>query len=362
MIKKAIKSMYIRYKRRKVQKTYKRILLNNISQLKINGCRKNGSKNNILKKYKINDATSDLFSNYYASILGINSEKFISVPTYFNYIEPKLNISSFAECLADKNYYNRFFPDINTPTTFLRKIRGHFYDDTYNHINLSEQSFEVFTDSAPTIIIKASIDSGSGRNIEFYNLKNDQYENAVTKKPLTISYLESFPDFIVQEFVVQHEFFRKFNPDSNNTVRVLIYRSVKDDSIHILHRLFRVGAKGSYLDHDNLGGVAIGITTGHRLNRFATDAIGNKYYEYNNIKLGEVGVVPFMDKIEEMARTIAGQSFYARLLAIDFTIDDRGNPLLIEINTQGNGTSQYQMNNGPLFGEFTDEILEFCMK
>jgi len=61
-----------------------------------------------------------------------------------------------------------------------------------------------------------------------------------------------------------------------------------------------------------------------------------------------------------MAYSIANQIYYGRLLAIDFSIDRNGNPLLLEINCFGNGTTQYQMNNGQLFKEYTTEVLDYC--
>ena len=49
-------------------------------------------------------------------------------------------------------------------------------------------------------------------------------------------------------------------------------------------------------------------------------------------------------------------------MALDFTIDNTGEPLLLEINCWGNGISQYQMNNGSVFKEYTREVLEYCSK
>lgn len=49
---------------------------------------------------------------------------------------------------------------------------------------------------------------------------------------------------------------------------------------------------------------------------------------------------------------------YFDLVSWDLAIDDAGNPLVIEINLKDQGISSHQVVNGPLFGEFTDQVLE----
>ena len=77
-------------------------------------------------------------------------------------------------------------------------------------------------------------------------------------------------DFIIQEFVEQHNFFSKFNPTCNNTIKVYVYRSIENDSVNILHCLLWVGAKGHFLDHDHWGGFGLYI---YEDNKIYKDAI-----------------------------------------------------------------------------------------
>jgi len=46
---------------------------------------------------------------------------------------------------------------------------------------------------------------------------------------------------------------------------------------------------------------------------------------------------------------------------MDFTVDQTGKPIFLEVNCRWNGVSQYQMNLGSLFEDFTDEILSYCL-
>jgi hypothetical protein len=46
-------------------------------------------------------------------------------------------------------------------------------------------------------------------------------------------------------------------------------------------------------------------------------------------------------------------------LGFDVCLDHNGDIKLLEVNNMNNEINFYQMNNGPLFGLFTDEVLRF---
>jgi hypothetical protein len=284
---------------------------------------------------------------------------FIPLTTYFIIIEPLLNQFQLLSSLTNKNAYDLHFASVRTPMTYLRKIDNSYYDTNYRHLPVSDEMLLALLGDTSSVILKPSIESGSGKSIELFTKNFDGFFSG--EKILNQKFLDAYPDFVLQENVRQHEYFRNFNPDSNNTVRILTYRSVKDDQIYILHRLLRVGKKGNFLDHDNFGGIAIGISADYNLNRFGFDTAGNKFTSFNDVSFENQTEVPFMSDLERIAKSIAKDVFYGRLLAFDLTVDDSGAPLLIEINCWRNGVSQYQMNNGSLFQEFTKEVLDHCL-
>ena len=49
-----------------------------------------------------------------------------------------------------------------------------------------------------------------------------------------------------------------------------------------------------------------------------------------------------------------------RLLALDIMVDKYDNPRLIEFNCEGYGMWVFQFSMGSAFGEYTDEIIEYC--
>lgn len=311
-----------------------------------------------ITKYPFFRKSDKKWLDVYFSIFGEENKGFIPIPAYNNFIEPAMNHYLLNRAIKEKNFYDKFLKNIQTPHTYIRKIHGSFFNVDYSFIDLDNTKLSNLIKNETALIIKPSVVSGSGKSIcKFIKKEDGNFYNGETL--LSVKYLEQYAsDFVLQKAVIQHEYFRKFNPESNNTLRVLTYRSVKDESIHLLHYLLRIGSTGSFLDHDNLGGVVVAISEDGILNDFATDINGNRHHTFNNISFtGDKGV-PFFNEIKSVAENIAGQIHYGRLLALDLTVDEDGRVLLIEINSKGNGISQYQYNSGSLFKEFTEEILQ----
>ncbi len=312
-------------------------------------------------KYSFSKSSDKKWFDYFYSVYGKADSNVIPLPVYYSIIEPSLNNRLLINTVKDKNFYDLFMPDIHTAKVFLRKINGHFYDSDYKFVELNDKKLLELLSAEAKLILKPALFSGSGRSIMKLVLKEDGYYSDQTK--ITTEFLEKFgKDFVIQKFIKQHPYFSKFNPESNNTLRILTYRSVKDDKIHTLHTMLRIGKRGSFLDHDNNGGVTILIHDDDRLNDFACDIFGNKVDVFNDIKFSEMQKVPFVEETKKMAINIASKVFYGRILAQDFTIDETGKPLLLEVNCWGNGISQYQMQNGSVFKEFTGEVLDYCVQ
>ena len=79
----------------------------------------------------------------------------------------------------------------------------------------------------------------------------------------------------------------------------------------------------------------------------------------NNVIFAKVGEIPKVSEMRQIATYYAKKNFYSRLMGLDFCVDNKGKVILIEINNQF-GAISFQMNSGPLFGEYTDEIIEYC--
>ena len=147
-----------------------------------------------------------------------------------------------------------------------------------------------------------------------------------------------------------------------NTVRVFTYRSVLSEDIVPLQSVLRMGKKGAVVDNQASGGISRGIDNTGKLNAFAIDKYGSIYKDYNSVIFKETDRVPQFSEIIEWAVEVAKMNHYTRVLALDFCVDKNGAVKLLEINNSNNEINFHQMNNGPLFGEYTEEITAYCAR
>lgn len=301
----------------------------------------------------------------YTLISGNCDIDYVPEDLYYSIIEPILNDYTTAKCYSDKNYYDKYYSDLDIfPKTLLRNINGTFYTKDYEFIS-SIDPIENYLDNLSKIILKPSLISGGGRNVEvFYRKEDGAYFNSKGEK-LTKNYLDAKyqRDYLFQEFIESHSYFKQFNPTSLNTVRVLTYRSIKTNDVMASNCGLRMGKKGAEVDNVSLGGVFCFIDESARLSPFALDVFGNRCFSLPSdpdMKFCDVEKVPYIDKVKELAVEIARRNTYHRMLGLDFCIDENKDVRLIEINNWGNDINIFQMHGKPLYREYTDEVLEYC--
>lgn len=289
--------------------------------------------------------------------------RYVPENIYFNLIENKLNNRKLALAFADKNFYDLFYNEKNLfPETILRNIDGTFYDKEYKIISdLNEENLSNLLRTYEKFLIKPSVDSGGGKKVQLFNKINGNFVNTESKK-ISLDYLNhTFVDnYIVQNYIDQHDYFKQFNLNSVNTIRIFTYRSVSTDEIFPLHAILRIGKKGNYLDDQNVGGVACRINEDSTLNDYATNYWGEKFFEFNGIVFSKTAKVPYVDKMKQTAAKLAEKNIHSRVLGFDFAVNSDNQIKLIEINHLWTGINFFQMNSTPLFGKFTDEVISFC--
>ena len=167
--------------------------------------------------------------------------------------------------------------------------------------------------------------------------------------------------FLIQKYIEQHNYFKQFNNSSVNTVRVMTYRSVRNEEIMILSSVLRIGKPGSIVDNQASGGISCGINKKGELNDYIVDKYGNKkeITEILNDFKNNIKVYKY-NEIIKVAKKIAQKNLYHRILGLDFCVGINDKIYLLEINNKNIEINFLQMNNGPLFREYTDEVIEFC--
>ena len=145
-----------------------------------------------------------------------------------------------------------------------------------------------------------------------------------------------------------------------NTCRIFTYRHVGTRDYVYLGAVVRFGGKGSFRDNASSGGGFCKVDeNGH---------IGDSIYHYKNFNKGSLRedkgidnlVIPKFKEMIECCFTLHQGLPYNDLIGWDMTLDENGEIVLVEYNYAADA-ELIQISSGPLFGDYTDEIMERIM-
>ncbi len=289
------------------------------------------------------------FAALYEKYNGINSDKYISTSLYYYYINPLLMNMNMVMAYIDKNNYERLFHDVNMPETIVHNIDGKYYKRLEDDPLLETAVINLLKDKEE-FLIKPAIESGCGRSVSL--IKGKRTENQL-KELLT----EYNSDFIIQDVVKQHQDLSRLNATSVNTCRVYTYLTVKSREYVVLGAAVRFGGNGAIKDNASAGG---GFCKVH-----ADGSIDDRIYQFRLLRARSLKVekgienlkFPSFDKVIDLCLSLHRRLPYMDLVGWDIAVDEHGSPLLIEIN-QYPDCEFIQICNGPMFGEYTDDLLE----
>ena len=130
---------------------------------------------------------------------------------------------------------------------------------------------------------------------------------------------------------------------------------------------FRMGTGSTFLDNVSNGGLSIGLKIDSSneaiLREYGLDQWNNFFDAHPDTKVKfKDNKIPSFSIINDSVKRLANLIPYQRLIGWDFSINEGGEPVLIELNN-GSGVWGLQATNGrPLFGDFTSEIKEYIVK
>lgn len=268
--------------------------------------------------------------------------------------------------------YGKILPKQIQPKCLLRKMRADYLDENYQLLKVDEKTIkELISENERVIslsrfIVKPTVDSMGGVGVRLFNYDKNK-KNWLSNDGLIFNYelLEKTykKDFIIQECVNTSDFVKQFNPDSFSTFRVITYRSVVDDKVHILGAYMRVGPKGSFKDNVHCGGYAIPIDEEGKMYHYGIDENRKRYTVINEIDLSQGHyIVPHFTDIKQTVYDVASKMTNHRLISFDVILDNNDNPKIIEFNLRSQTITTIQATMYPFFKEFTEEVLEYSKK
>lgn len=282
-----------------------------------------------------------------SSLSGNADARIIPEDIFVSDVEPGLLTDESCHFLSHKSFYNRWFPGGVFPKDYVHCVDGQYLGAELNPINYEEFRQIVLKLPYP-VVMKPNRDSFGGKNVFFVKDSHRLYELS-----------EQSRDFVVQEQIVQHDFFSKYNPVGLNTIRVYVYKSVRDNRHHVINMALRMG-KGGSLDNETSGGIHTLIHTDGRMNNYAVDKFAQKYDKHPDTRYAFDEQIPAVDELKKLAEKIASQVYFTRIVGLDLCYDTDGNWKVIEVNTKGHTIRFSQYGGQPFFGEFTDEVISHC--
>lgn len=274
---------------------------------------------------------------------------YVPEPYFQPYIMRSLNPTADHEALQNKCLADLLFHGLHTPRIIARRPGiGNTLDGAFNPL-AEEDLIRLLAERSEPFIIKPAKDSNSGHGVQLIQ----PGMSASDVRHL----LSGYPDnFVIQEVVRQSRFTAGFNPTSLNTFRVMTLYINNRQSV--LTTMIRMGGKGKVVDNFCNGGLFAGVDPDGRMTGSGITIDNEILKSYNGIDLaGER--VPNFDKVKEMALEAHRRIPMCGLVAWDIALDINDLPCLIEANLWWPVLSYVEVCNGPIFGDRTDEVIDF---
>ncbi len=309
------------------------------------------------KQYGIRFKNYDWFQWYYG-FTGIKSPKFIPKQIHVKTILPYYNERGgiqFSRAVSDKNLFYDILPELNFPELILKSIDGAFFDGSDQYICGSDRLLDLLTSEQGERIVKRSIDTGLGKSVKKYSIMDEKDAQRL---------LDDWKDesnYIVQKAIKQHPFFARFNESSVNVLR--INSICINGKVEIHTPILRFGYPGWVTDVTFIDGLedvrVIGITEDGCLMDDVVSLQGKRWKLGEVVKDPENRKIPCWNEIVALIKENAPKLKHIGRIGWDVTVSEDGKPVVIEYNINYPGSFLSQIAAGPLFGEYTDTVLEF---
>lgn len=297
-----------------------------------------------------------IWHDYYSSVNGIRDVRYVPENFFYAYIEPFYNRKDFAPCCDDKCYYSERFPasalpaGASRPKTILRNISGMFFTEDFQILRPAEAAARL-SSCRDGYVVKESITGSGGNRIVFVGAGEQRSEDEI------FSIFQRYKkDFVVESLIQQCDELAAFNPSSVNTIRLITF--MDNAGVHILSGCLRIGSENAKTDNFSTGGIACGILEDGTLKDYAFDGKYHKYSVHPNGRPFAGRRIPNYEAVKGLACALHRRFGHFRIISWDIAVSPSYAPVLIEFNLTPQSIDLHQINNGPLFGPLTEQVLK----
>lgn len=299
---------------------------------------------------KLGKAYIDTF-NFYKYYNGKFSIEFI--PDYqYACIELSMNHRRYEGFPQHKSNLRYFIDAKHRPRTLAYSIDGIVYDGENKKI-CEDEVVKIIADENKSVFKYANY-TGGGKDVHI--IESESYNERVN---VIRSLLKSTNrDWLAQSVIKQLPEMAKLGYGSINTIRVLsLYLG---DEVHILSTFVRIGGENSFVDNLHSGhGILVGVKSDGSFHSWGIDGNYTKVLKSPSGTLLSSFRIPNYEKIIDFVKKTHQNFQQCHLIGWDITIDENGEIIVIEVNLDSAEISAHQIFNGPILGNYYQEVLKY---
>jgi len=255
---------------------------------------------------------------------------------------PGLNPRERTAILGDKNHFDRLDGVPSPPATVGRLMNGRLLDLHYRAATAAELTRYLLPETA--LVVKPTRVTGGGKGVAF--VEAQKLAEALADRT----------DAIIQLPVAQHRDLAVLNMSSLNTLRIVTWRKLDGEVVH-LGSLLNVGRAGARVDKSSAGGLFCGIDAERGVlqpDAFTADYRAVQAHPDNGL-LFAGRKVPSFATARDAFVAAHRQLPWIDIASWDAAIDSAGLPVTIGVDAAA-GIFGLQLGAGPVFEPVLDDI------
>lgn len=301
---------------------------------------------------------SHIWHRHFSAFTGRFDVKYFPEILYIPKFEHYMNLNkAYNDAFSDKNVLPVFAEKcgVKMPETVMQRVCG-LYRDADGVCIAPKSAFDILSD-AGEVFIKPTVDSSSGRGCFVANFSEGI--DTVSEKSIEEVFASIGDNVIVQRRVKCHESLKNLYSGSVNTFRVMTYRW--KGALYTVPAILRIGQGGAVVDNAHAGGMFIAVDKNGRLHETAFTEFKKEFKSHPDTKtVFKDYTIELFPKVLEAARKMHDMMPQIGVANWDFTIDESGEPVLIEVNINSGSIWLFEMAHGVgAFEERTEEVLQW---
>ena len=281
--------------------------------------------------------------------------RYLSHHIYLPIVARLLNDYKYTKIFDDKGLLGYLTSTkLKFPHCYVRHIESDYYSDDMQQMSLKD-AIEVCS-CQDELFIKPSKETSGGNGAERLCLKSLSKKDRMARIKLALS--ERDGDFVVQECLHQHQVMAQFNASSVNSLRITTL--LLNGKFTVCSTILRFGKAGSTVDNWGAGGIAAKVEADGRVNPIGHDIHLHEYTRNGDCIFGEA-VIKLLPSIIEKIKDAHTHDFaLCKFIGWDVAINREGEPVILELNSSQPGVIAEQLVPGPIFGNRTQEVIDYC--